>query len=198
MGDIVSGRAVTREFEHDLRAKIINEKSQIILLTGTAGAGKSTTLMRLALEYQAEGKEVLWINSEVDATFQQIRSEVQRSNAQVVAMDDVDLFGHGASHLFHDLIADNENLIIIGSIRSTRLDLLQTIEGELNKIQILSYTIPHLEDSDIELLLAALTAAHRLGKLRGKTHDEQVAAFRRTAGRQLLVAMIETTSNETL
>jgi tetratricopeptide (TPR) repeat protein len=152
--------------------------------------------MRLALEYQAEGKEVLWINPEVDATFQQVRSEIQRSNADVIAMDDIDLFGHGASHLFYDLFADSEKLMIIGSIRSTRLDLLQALEGELSKIRILSYTIPHLEDSDIELLLNALTAAHRLGKLRGKTHDEQVAAFRNQAGRQLLVAMIEATSNE--
>ncbi len=194
--DIVTGRAVTREFEHGLRDKINNDNHQVILLTGTAGSGKSTTLMRLALEYQAQGKEVLWINPEVDATFQQIRGEVQRSNADVIAMDEIDLFGHGASHLFHDLISDNEKLMIIGSIRSTRLDLLQAIEGELSSIQTLSYTIPHLEDSDIELLLNALAAAHRLGKLRGKSHEEQVAAFRNQAGRQLLVAMIEATSNE--
>ena len=51
-------------------------------------------------------------------------------------------------------------------------------------------------DSDIDDLIDALTAANRLGKLREKPRTEQQATFRSKYGRQLLVAMIEVTTNE--
>ena len=80
-------------------------------------------------------------------------------------------------------------------MRSTRFDKLNVGENLRGNEHVL-YPVPHLEDSDIELLLDALTSAKRLGYLRGLTRMQQVESFRSQAGRQLLVAMIQATSNE--
>src|SRR5206468_3655754 len=55
--------------------------------------------------------------------------------------------------------------------------------------------VPNLADSDIDDLLDALTAAGRLGELRGMTRPQQVERLRGMANRQLIVAMIEATTN---
>lgn len=55
--------------------------------------------------------------------------------------------------------------------------------------------MPGLTDRDIGGLLDVLDRENRLGVLRGKSRKEQEQVFREKAGRQLLVAMIEATSN---
>jgi tetratricopeptide (TPR) repeat protein len=60
----------------------------------------------------------------------------------------------------------------------------------------LQFTVPHLEDSDIDLLLDALDNANRLGKLKGLNTEERRDALEKRCGRQLLIAMIEATSGE--
>jgi energy-coupling factor transporter ATP-binding protein EcfA2 len=193
--DITSSLAVEREFEADLRDKIQKTKERVILLTGTAGSGKSTTLMRLALAYHAEGKQVGWLDSEVDLPLWQIKEAVRNSKYQVLAIDDADNFSHKIGSLLAELSAENPDTLILAGMRSTRLDRLQ-VEDYLKQTAYQLFVLPHLEDSDIELLLDALTKAHRLGTLRGLSHDQQVAKFKESAGRQLLVAMIQATSNE--
>jgi hypothetical protein len=193
--DITSGRAVEREFEKDLRDKIEKSDERVIVISGTAGAGTSTTLMRMSLGYHAEGKKVGWLDSEVELPLWQIREAVRGSGFQVVVIDDADNFGFKIGSLLAELTAENPDLLIVAGMRTTKFDRLQ-VEDYLKGHSHLFYALPHLEDSDIELLLEALTKAHRLGTLRGLSHEEQVARFKQSAGRQLLVAMIQATSNE--
>jgi len=194
-GDIVEGTAVKREFESDLKASIESMPQQLALVTGTAGAGKSTTVMRLALAYQSDGKEVVWMNPETDVTLRQIRDAVRLAKADYLVIDDADVFGSITGSFLRDIANDNKALKVIAGMRSTKFERLH-IEEELADCGRLIYSIPHLGDSDIDLLLDALAKAKRLGALRGLSRAQQVAAFERQAGRQLLVAMIQATSNE--
>jgi SIR2-like protein len=193
--DITSGHAVEREFEIDLRTRIEKSNEHVIVITGTAGSGKSTTLMRMALGYHSEGKKVGWLDSEVELPLWQIREAVRGSGFQVLFIDDADNFGFKIGSLLAELTAENRDMLIVAGMRTTKFDRLQ-VEDYLKGHSHLLYVLPHLEDSDIELLLEALTKAHRLGKLRGLSHEEQVGRFKQSAGRQLLVAMIQATSNE--
>lgn len=193
--DILSGTAVKREFETNLKAHISDSHAQAIIITGTAGSGKSTTVMRLALEYQAQGKNVFWLNMDTDFKLPGVRNDIRQSKADVLVIDDVDNFGNHTGPFIANLVTDNPDLVVIASMRSTRYHKLE-IEEALSGLPMLAYPVPHLEDSDINLLLDALTNAGRLGQLRKLTRMQQEAVFRDSSGRQLLVAMIEATSGE--
>jgi hypothetical protein len=64
----------------------------------------------------------------------------------------------------------------------------------LGGIEPYEINMPHLTDSDIDGLIRVLAGENRLGILRNRSHEERVAAFRKEAGRQLLVAMYQATS----
>src|SRR5688572_11980767 len=154
---------------------------QLAIVTGTAGAGKSTTLMRLALAIQAEGKEVAWLTTDVDLSLRQMRDAVRLARAQYLMIDDADTFGASTGAMLCDLASDNKGMKIVAGLRSTRFERLQVEDG-LSTINHVVHSIPHLGDSDIQLLLDALTKANRLGELRGLSRGQQVAAFERQAG----------------
>lgn len=193
--DIVEGTAVAREFEGRLKTKIEDSRARTVLLTGTAGSGKSTTLMRLAVSYHAEGKEVLALNSQNNISFRLTSHAVRDAEADVLVIDDIDNFNYNTTTFINQLLADNAKLRVIGALRSNRYERLG-IGSRIDTSSSLVFGIPPLEDSDIEFLLDALSKANRLGYLKGLTRSKQIDIFRDKAGRQLLVAMIEATSNQ--
>lgn len=193
--DIVEGTAVAREFEEKLKTLIEDSQARTILLTGTAGSGKSTTLMRLALTYHAEGKEVLALDSQNNIVFRLTSNAVRDAAADVLVIDDIDAFGYNTTNFINQLISDNPALQVVGALRSNRYERLE-IGSRIDRSSSLVFGIPPLEDSDIELLLNALTKANRLGYLKALNRSKQIDVFRDKAGRQLLVAMIEATSNQ--
>jgi hypothetical protein len=63
--DLQSGRAVQREFDHTLASAVdqfsgSKKLRRPVLITGKAGSGKSTSLMRICLRLTASGKRVGW------------------------------------------------------------------------------------------------------------------------------------------
>jgi tetratricopeptide (TPR) repeat protein len=193
--DIVTGAAVAREFEVRLKALIENSGARTVLLTGTAGSGKSTTLMRLALSYHAEGKEVLVLNSQHNTIFRLTSRAVKDADADVLVIDDIDNYGYNSTNFINQLLSDSSKLRVIGALRSNRYERLE-VGARIDRDSSVVFGIPPLEDSDIDLLLDALTKANRLGYLKGLPRPKQIDIFRDKAGRQLLVAMIEATSNQ--
>jgi hypothetical protein len=192
--DLISGFAVERAFDTTLADDVRTSGSRIVILTGTAGSGKSSSAMRYVLGLQAEGQRVAVIDILTEARLPQIRAAVQVASPDVVYVDDVGRFGSSAWGLLEDLADGNDHLVVVGCLRSTayqRLEMPIRVEADERAIQ---RTIPPLEDGDIDALINALHRANRLGTLRGRSHDERREAFARSAGRQLLVAMIEATS----
>lgn len=194
--DLTQGYAVLRDFESALKEEIAGRgPGQIVTITGTAGSGKSVALMRLALSFQADGKEVVWIDTNQELPLWQVREAVRQANADVVAIDNVDSLGEVTPRFLKELLQSQEELIILGASRSTRYVQLR-LQESLGEVEAHQFTVPHLEDADIELLIDALDRAKRLGRLRGLSHEARVNMFRKSAGRQLLVAMVEATSGE--
>jgi len=77
--DIQSGRAVHREFDNEITDIIdrywANKNiRRPILITGTAGSGKSTSLMRVCLRLAASGVRIGWIDRNLDIRPGAIRS----------------------------------------------------------------------------------------------------------------------------
>jgi hypothetical protein len=189
------GYAVHRSFESDLEDEIDASEARVVLVSGTGGAGKTTTLMRLALSRQARGEDVRWVDLESEVSLPRLRAAIRDSSADAVFIDDLESFGAQSGPLVAEIVEESPELMVFGGVRASRYEALN-LEGHLADIPFLQRTIPHLEDDDIELLLDSLDRAQRLGQLRGKTRDEQIGAFQREAGRQLLVAMIQATSGE--
>ena len=198
--DIQTGRAIARDCDEEMwTAAVSNAMTAtgpkgVILLTGTAGSGKSTALKRLALRFSAEGRTVGWIDPEGSLSPREIRAEMRKSDApQVLAIDDADMYGSELSSMVHELSLRTPHPFLLLAVRSGRADMVLQ-EKLLRDVPVKEFAMPPLADSDIDGLLDALDRENRLGLLRGKSLNEQRAMFRDQAGRQLLVAMIQATS----
>jgi hypothetical protein len=189
------GYAITRMFEDDLLDSVNAHPSGILLVTGTAGSGKSSTLMRLGLRLDAAGRDVRWLNIAAETTARRIRAAVNTEAPDVVLVDDIDIFGSHTGPLLADLGEDSPDLLVVAAVRSSRYERLELAES-LNDLDFREVVVPHLADDDIEVLLEALSNAGRLGALRGLTPLQQRETLQRKSNRQLLVAMIEATSGQ--
>jgi hypothetical protein len=201
--DLKSGRAIEREFDDAIYAAA---KSVLvsalpgapIAITGTAGAGKSTSLMRLGLRLAAEGVPCYWLDERSNVEPHLLRTAVTRHSGPIaILIDDADLWGRTLSTWARELPTTRPQILFIAALRSSRVDHLLD-EETLAGVELRELAMPRLTDLDIERLIRVLDDNNRLGVLKGKSHDERVEAFRQEtgAGRQLLVAMIQATSGE--
>jgi hypothetical protein len=199
--DIRSGRAVMREADEKLSEaaeKLMrrggDEPRGLVLVTGTAGSGKSTSLMRVALELVAEGHRVAWVDRSSEASPRDISQTMRGEDPPaVLAIDDADLLGSSLTPLIREVATDERHPLVIAAVRSGKVDrvLAPPLGGDL---PFWETSMPPLEDSDIGKLIDVLGREKRLGRLTGMSRSSQEAAFRDQAGRQLLVAMIQATS----
>ncbi len=195
--DLTSGYAVVRHFEPALLRDVLDARPQVALITGTAAVGKSTTAMRLALGLEAAGKKVMVLDlaesaGSVGATASAVRSQAP----DVLFVDDVDLFGEAAGRFIREVAFDAPTTVI-AAVRSSRAHSLD-LNNALEELHVLERTVPSLENSDIDLLVDALSRANRLGRLTGMSPSDRQRVFREQCGRQLLVGMYAATSGELL
>ncbi len=197
--DLQSGRAIIRESDGALwdsvRFRLARDGIKgLAVLTGTAGSGKSTALMRLCLRLVAQGTRVGWVDRSVDLSPKDIRACMRSDEApQVLAIDDADVYGPYLAPLVKEVVSYHAAPLTLLAVRSGKADrVLNPVV--LAGISVQEFSIPHLTDPDIAALLDVLDKANRLGILKGKSRQDQERAFRDQAGRQLLVAMIQATS----
>ena len=196
--DIQDGFAVERSFERPLLTNVLTGNHDVVVLTGTAASGKSTTAMRLAIGLEAEGKGVYVLDApESSGNVGSIVEAIRQVRPDVLLIDDVDSFGSGTGRLLRALTELPTPPLVLAAIRSSRLQSLDLTE-ELDGLNVLEMTVPHLHDSDIDALIDALSRANRLGRLMGQSQNQRRRIFREQAGRQLLVAMYYATSGEKL
>jgi Mrp family chromosome partitioning ATPase len=196
--DIQDGFAVERWFEQGLLTDVLNAKYDIVLLTGTAACGKSTTAMRLALALEAGGRKTYVLDTtEGSWNVGAVSQAVRQAQPDVLLIDDVDIFGSATPRLLRELSALPSHPLVLAAIRSSRLQGLDLIE-EIADMNVLERTVPSLHDQDIDALIEALTRANRLGKLAGQSPAQRRQVFSSQAGRQLVVAMYYATSGEKL
>jgi len=197
--DLQTGRAIHREGDEALWKKVegtIGRETTkgLIVVTGTAGSGKSTTLMRTGLRLAGEGIRVGWIDTENEISSRALREIMKSEDAPPVLMiDDADLYGSELAPLVREISLSDTNPLVFVAVRSGK------VERVLNPVQLedLPYSevvVPLLTDADIGALIDVLDRESRLGILKGRPREEQERLFREQAGRELLVAMIQATS----
>jgi hypothetical protein len=197
--DLHSGRAIERQSDAGVwqltKAGLDRKDCKgLVVITGTAGSGKSAALMRVALRLVAEGTRAGWIDKESRLSHRDIRQAIRGDDApSVLCIDDADLLGNDLSNLVREICLSGKFPLVIVAIRSTRLDRFLNF-ARLERIPRDDIAMPPLSDSDIAGLIDALDNDNRLGVLKGLPRVEQEKAFRNNAGRQLLVAMIQATS----
>ena len=200
--DIQSGRAISRRCDEALWQQLTGARCQpvsgALIVTGTAGSGKSTALMKMCLRLVAQGVRVGWADRELSLSPREIRLSMREENApDVVVIDDADLYGSEVSPLIREIATRQPYPLLLLGIRSGRIDRVIK-SGQLQDVPVSEFPMPPLEDEDIDALLDSLEGENRLGLLRGKTRNEQRHTFRDLSGRQLLVAMIKATSGRDL
>jgi hypothetical protein len=200
--DLLSGRAINRSHDRDLLAvaeEILGgvRQSTALAITGTAGTGKSTALMSLALKLSAGGIPVLWIDRDSEVSAHTIRNRVRESREKMVlAVDDADLYGRDLAGVLRDLVPNSKDFLLVFAARSTKLDEMIAGASAAGDVEIHEHVVPPLTDADIDGLIQVLEENNRLGVLTGASPADRRRAFREQAGRQLLVAMIQATSGE--
>ena len=201
--DIQSGRAIVRECDAEVWATVEAALKRgglrgFVTITGTAGSGKSTSLMRVCLRLVAEGVRVGWIDRTSDFSPGQIRVTMRSEHAPaVLAIDDADMYGTELSRLIRDVTLGGSKPLLLIEVTASKMDhvINPTVIAEIPTNEI---AMPPLADADIGALVDLLERERRLGILTGRPRAEQESAFREQAGRQLLVAMIKATSGKPL
>lgn len=189
-GDIRSGRAVEREFE---KAIDPGEIEGCLVIAGTAGAGTTTTLMRLALRAVAEGRDTRWLGANHDFDARELSRQLRRQSEEITLfIDDADTFGRPLRDFVRDVNSDLPHVTAVLGMRGTKVD--RFLEQDPEDPFYREVQVPLLEDTDIELLLGSLEKDNKLGALKQMSYSGRVDRVKRECGRELLVAMIEATS----
>lgn len=189
--DLSRGFAIDRAFDRELAEAFAACEKRLFVITGTAGSGKSTSAMRLALQESGAGKEVYVLNRDAAGSLQTLRKGVASTEIDLLLIDDADRFGEASVDFIGELLEDSPQMQIIACVRSSRLRLLDELKD--GPYGVVEKTVPLLEGDDTEALLDALDEANRLGQLKGKTRKQQREMMQKTFGRQLLVALLEVT-----
>ena len=190
--DVASGFAIERAFDRETLVAIGQDNVRLVLLTGTAGCGKTLSAMRIAMAIAAGHRPAYVYNEDFTGNIHAIRDAANDVDAGVVIIDNPHRFGRSMVDFLTALVEDSPDRVVIVTMRTTRRD--GAAMAKLKEAGAVEFPVPPLADSDINALLDALTESRRLGDLREKGRAEQVAVFRNKCGRQLLVAMIEATS----
>jgi Mrp family chromosome partitioning ATPase/tetratricopeptide (TPR) repeat protein len=173
-----------------------NESRNVVLVTGTAGAGKSTVVMRLALALSANGVNVGWVDSSIDISPLDLRRSMEEKDApRVLIIDDAERYGSQLPSMLREFQPRSAPPpLVIVTIRSGRGADRFADGADAQALSFTEFLLPNLTDSDILALLATLDLHKRLGVLKGKSRNEQVASFREFASRQIIVALLQATS----
>lgn len=192
-GDITDGRAFERAFEALIS---FSEWSGCMVVTGTAGAGTSTVLMRLALRLAADGYDARWIDANHGFDARDLSRYLRSLEAPIaLIIDDADTFGRALAELVDDVLQYRPDDILVIGMRGSRVDQMLPgwkPDGQAQR----EINVPLLDDADIEGLLDVLDRNHKLGALKPLTDEARRAEIRQQYGRELLIAMVEATSGK--
>lgn len=185
--DVVRGFTFRLAAVDDIRQRITQATSRIVLVHGTAGSGKSTALMHVALELDASGLSVLWIDRSTNLRVGEILDRIKVVSPDYVVVDNVDIYGVFGARAADVLAKVSRSATVIAAVRTNQLDRL---EAAADSTQI---RMPDLSQSDVWAILSALESRGLLGKLRGMAAADRYQQLAKESGRQLLVALMQAT-----
>lgn len=192
-GDVTDGYAATFAFDKQLTDAIDELSAGTVSIVGSAGSGKTTSMMKAAATLAARGNNVLWLGRETELPIGALRRETKERAPDYLFIDDIDRFGADAGTLLRGLQHEADALVVVVATRSSRFYQLR-YEEQLPLDTNLEQA--RLTDDDAEALLRELDRGNRLGALIALTHDQRVKKITERDDRQLLVTLIEATSGE--
>ncbi|MGO9794318.1 MAG: SIR2 family protein [Solirubrobacteraceae bacterium] len=183
----VQSIAIPREFE---AALIGVEPPRAVLISGTPGSGKTTTLMKLALSRRAAGRLVRFVDVDDVESYKAILDCVRRSSGPYdLAIDNADQLGAWLPTISNAFLEQEFGQLSIAAPRKKLGALrLEDVNEEFVRVDV-----PLLGPSDVSALISMLGRFDMLGDLEGKSRSEQEVELAKRSGRELLVAMIRAT-----
>ena len=200
--DISSNLSITRDKESqwfnilkDHLNQPIQKPTPIVLFTGTAGDGKTSIAMRLALKLTNQGKNIGWLDRNSNIPPYKIKELVHSTdNLEALFIDTPDMYGPEFSKIISQLSMSRKLAVIVLVLRSTKIDKMKIFLDQ--SISIEEYNTYPLTDNEINKLLDLLEQENLIGALKAMSREKQVDIFKSKADRQLIVAMIEATSGK--
>lgn len=187
-------KAVIENIEETLANANTSQRIKLFCIHGYAGSGKSTILQRLGLMLSQNGRIVFLSYSDFIPRSEDLVEVINSFEERIVILFD------NARNILAQLpslfLVINSNTtyppIIILTIRSNYLDNLNFyIDPDI--VDIVTFSIPDLDDNEINHLIQKLNQYNLLGILKGKSESERFRAFKIKANRQILIAMKEAT-----
>lgn len=173
---------------------IKKSKNKLFVVEGTAGCGKTTTLMRIAKLLKEENWQVFFFNDineiHADSAVRVLRTTNGVKTLLVItgAADNIDQIDIIARKL--DLLNPkcDLNITILSEERGYRIS---HIKAAAKNVLYSFIPMNWLNEHDVNSLLSKLTEKDKLRAIRSYSYEEQKDFFYRTANLQLLVAMRE-------
>lgn len=182
---------VTKMAANDLiaTAKADDIVQRICLLTGAAGTGKSTGLLRTARHVAGAGLRPFLFRADEAFDVESVRRWIQTVPDTVLVFDDCADFAHEIGHLIRRCVESNVKLIAIGVERASRLSTVEDAIPQEYLLGVSAYHYGRLSDQDIVFLIEKLESRGRLGDITRLSRADQIAYFRRTADSRIFDGM---------
>jgi predicted MPP superfamily phosphohydrolase len=187
-GDIADNFAVELGMFNTALAQTRSPKHDLLVLTGTAGSGKTTILMQVAAQLASESARVAWIDPLGATHIPDLLDAVDKGAYDYVFVDDADTYGSRASSFLRELQGPRgSRRVVIAGARSVQAEILEpTGPRELIEMR-------DLGESDFDLLVEVLRKHRALANKRSLDADVR-SLLKNDATGQLLVGMIQATS----
>jgi Calcineurin-like phosphoesterase len=188
-GDIRDGYAIPLLGQLRLLKTIEEaEPGTLHVVTGTAGSGRSAALMQCALALNSNGRRIAWIDAATIGKIGEIVDDVVTDAAQIVFIDDVDVFGAEAAHLIDELRGSGDHRrVVVAGIRTVREHLIEIMPSTTRQV------LGDLVGTDIKSLVRLLREHLAVANKRLSDAEVERLLVENAAG-QLLVGMIQATS----
>lgn len=190
--DIYNNLDAPRNFTAHLAAVVESynkaKHSTLITLSGSAGSGKSTALMRVALKLSQEGHLVFFTDSEELPGAHHVAGAIELiPKRPVLILDNISLaLGRLADYLDR---FRKDGLAATFLVAGRTSKLIERLPELKNLVDLKELHMPDLSIPDIDAVIAVLDQHNQLGRLANKPLFEQRTAFQSYAHHQLLVAM---------
>ncbi len=183
-------REVTAEAQAAIEASLTKPNGDTIVVTGHHGSGKSTLIMRAAVNLAAAGHLVFHAFGEDVPEPHVLARAVERIDQRLVLfIDDAEWISRSLDRYLAELSKICKPPVLVLGIRANALHVLE--EGSLPHSEI---WIRELTDRDIDAVIDVLERENKLGVKTGQPRQTIQQAFRDRAQKQLLVAMREVTT----
>ena len=202
--DVYSNLAIERDKEkewlkkmNDCLKKTKEKSTPVFVFTGTAGDGKTSIAMRVALHLSNQGQTVGWIDRNSNIPPHKIARLIENTeDLESLFIDTPDMYGLEISQIISNL-AKNKKLKFISLIlRGTKVDRIIKAPLFDDSIQVEEFATYRLTDDEINKIIDLLEKQNLVGALKQKSRDEQIKLFKQKAERHLIVAMVEVTSGK--